>query len=52
MNEQFWIMQDYAIYIWPSYILTLLSLGLVFFHSIKQSRKAKKLLEELSETNN
>ena len=51
MNEPFWIMQGYAIYIWPSYILTLLSLGLLFFHSIKQSRKAKKLLEELSETN-
>ena len=52
MNESFWIMQGYAIYIWPSYILTLLSLALLFLRSIKQSRKAKKLLEELSETNN
>ena len=52
MNESFWIMQGYAIYIWPSYVLTLLSLGLLLVHSIKQSQKAKKLLEELSETNN
>ena len=52
MNESFWIMQGYAIYIWPSYILTLLSLGLLFVYSIKQSQKAKKLLEELSENNN
>ena len=52
MNESFWIMQGYAIYIWPSYLLTLLSLGLFLIHSIKQFQKAKKLLEELSETNN
>ena len=52
MNESFWIMQGYAIYIWPSYVLTLLSLGLLFVHSIKQSQKAEKLLEELSKTNN
>ena len=52
MNELFWTMQGYAIYIWPSYVLTLLSLGLFFIYSIKQFRKAKKLLEELSETNN
>jgi len=52
MNESFWIMQGYAIYIWPSYVLTLLSLGLFFIHSIRQFQKAKKLLEELSETNN
>ena len=49
MNESFWIMQGYAIYIWPSYVLTLLSLGLFFIHSIKQFQKAKKLLKELSE---
>ena len=49
MNESFWIMQGYEIYIWPSYVLTLLSLGLFFIYSIKQFQKAKKLLKELSE---
>ena len=49
MNESFWIMQGYEIFIWPSYVLTLLSLGIFFFHSIKQFQKAKKLLKELSE---
>ena len=49
MNESFWTMQDYAIYIWLSYVLTLLSLGIFFIHSIKQFQKAKKLLKELSE---
>ena len=49
MNESFWTMQDYAIYIWPSYVLTLLSLGIFFIHSIKQFQKAKKLLKELLE---
>ena len=49
MNESFWIMQDYAIYIWTSYVLTLLSLGIFFIHSMKQFQKAKKLLKELSE---
>ena len=48
MNESFWIMQGYEIYIWPSYVLTLLSLGVLFFHSTKQSQKAKKLLKQLS----
>ena len=52
MNESFWIMQGYAIYIWLSYVLTLITLSLLFFNSIKQYQKAKKLLEELSETNN
>ena len=47
MNESFWIMQGYEIYIWPSYVLTLLSLGLLFVHSTKQSQKAKKLLKFL-----
>ena len=49
MNESFWTMQGYAIYIWPSYALTLLSLSLFFIHSIKKFQKAKKLLKELSE---
>ena len=49
MNESFWAMQGYAIYIWSSYVLTLLSLGLFFIHSLKQFQKAKKLLKELSE---
>ena len=49
MNVSFWTMQGYAIYIWPSYVLTLLSLGIFFIHSIKQFQKAKKLLKELSE---
>ena len=49
MNESFWTMQDYGIYIWPSYALTLLSLGIFFIHSIKQFQKAKKLLKKLSE---
>ena len=49
MNETFWTMQGYGIYIWPSYVITLLSLGLFFIHSIKQFQKAKKLLKELSE---
>ena len=49
MYESFWTMQGYAIYIWPSYVLTLLSLGIFFIHSIKQFQKAKKLLKELSE---
>ena len=49
MNEPFWIMQGYEIYIWPSYVLTLLSLVLLFVHSTKQSQKAKKLLKQLSE---
>ena len=49
MNESVWTMQDYAIYIRPSYVLTLLSLGIFFIHSIKQFQKAKKLLKELSE---
>ena len=44
MNESFWIMQGYEIYIWPSYVLTLLSLGLLFVHSTKQSQKAKSYL--------
>ena len=51
MNESFWTMQGYAIYIWPSYVLTLLSLGIFFVYSKNQFQKAKKLLEELSETN-
>ena len=49
MNESFWTMEGYAIYIWSSYVITLLSLGLFFIHSIKQFQKAKKLLKELSE---
>ena len=50
MDESFWIMQGYEIYIWPSYVLTLLSLSLLFVHSTKQSQKAKKLLKQLSKT--
>ena len=50
MNESFWIMQGYEIYIWASYVLTLLSLGLLFVHSTKQSQNAKKLLKQLSKT--
>ena len=52
MNESFLIMQGYEIYIWPSYVLTLLSIGLLFVHSTKQSQKAKKLLKQLSKTKN
>ena len=51
MNELFWIMQSYELYIWPSYVLTLLSLGLLFIHSTKQSNKAKNLLKQLSKKN-
>jgi len=52
MNESFWIMQGYEIYIWPSYMLTLLSLGLLFVHSTKQSQKAKKLQKKKKKTKN
>jgi heme exporter protein CcmD len=52
MNESFWIMQGYEIYIWPSYVLTLLSLSFLFVRSAKQFQKAKKLLEQLSKTQN
>ena len=45
MNESFWTMQDYAIYIWPSYVLTLLTLGVFFINSIKQFQKAKNYLK-------
>ena len=43
MNESFWIMQGYETYIWSSYLLTLLSLCLLFVHSSKQFQKAKRL---------
>ena len=52
MNEPFWMMQGYEIYIWPRYVLTLLSLALLFVHSTKQSQKAKKLLKQLSKIKN
>jgi len=47
MNLTSWIMEGYNIYILPSYILTLLCIGILFIRSIYQSKKAKNLLEKL-----
>ena len=44
MNESFWIMQGYEIYIWPSYVLTLLSLGLFSFIQPNNLKKLKNYL--------
>ena len=43
MNEPFWIMQGYEIYIWPSYVLTLLSLGLTFLSFKQTISKSQKI---------
>ncbi len=47
-----WILEDYNIYILPSYILTLLCISFIFIRSIYQSKKAKKLLEKLLNSDN
>ena len=47
MENTFWIMEGYNIYIWPSYFLTLLSLLYLFLLSFYRSKKAKKLLNKL-----
>ena len=52
MNLTSWIMEGYNIYILPSYILTLLCIGFLFIRSIYQSKKAKKLLEKLLNSDN
>ena len=52
MNLTSWIMEGYNIYILPSYILTLLSIGFLFTRSIYQSKKAKNLLEKLRNSDN
>ena len=52
MNLTSWIIEGYNIYILPSYILTLLSIGFLFARSIYQSKKAKNLLEKLKNSDN
>ena len=47
-----WIFESYNLYILPSYILTLLCIGFLFIRSIYQSKKAKKLLENLLNSDN
>ena len=47
MENIFWSMEGYNIYIWPSYFLTLLSLLYLFLLSFYRSKKAKKLLNKL-----
>jgi heme exporter protein CcmD len=47
MGNTFWIMEDYNIYIWSSYFLTLFSLLYLLLLSFYKSKKAKKLLNKL-----
>ena len=49
MINEFWLMDGYNIYIWPSYILTLSSLVYLTISSIYLSKKAKNLLKKLEE---
>lgn len=49
MINEFWLMDGYNIYIWPSYILTLSSLVYLTVSSIYLSKKAKNLLKKLEE---
>ena len=52
MINEFWLMDGYNIYIWPSYILTLFSLVYLTIKSIYLSKKAKQLLKKLEKLEN
>jgi heme exporter protein CcmD len=47
MENTFWIMEGYNIYIWPSYFLTIFSLLYLLLLSFYKLKKAKKLLNKL-----
>lgn len=51
MFEIFWEMDEYKIYIWPSYFLTLFCLSFLYLRSIYKFKKAKKMLSQLTKKN-
>jgi len=51
MFEILWEMDEYKVYIWPSYLLTLFCLSFLYIRSIHKFQKAKKMLNQLTKKN-
>lgn len=51
MFEILWEMDEYKVYIWPSYFLTLFCLSFLYIRSIHKFEKAKRMLNQLTKKN-